>query len=193
MKFKTVVVKFPAALFVAALILTPAGLPSKAQAGPPKAIGGAGCAVMPSAQSALAQRIFGPYAWSGGGGSKLGAGPLRDLVPPGGFVTNCIFARKLVKQNIPTDSEILATGYVQLSNSAGVLQSWSRMTSRYALTAVNQPPYHYAEKSGVSIGYRDGLNEIAYAFWMDGGNGGLHSIPGSRLRPLVYSVICASC
>ena len=58
---------------------------------------------------------------------------------------------------------------------------------------VNQPPYHYAEKDGVSIGYRDGLNEIAYAFWKDGRSGWLYNIPGSSLRPLVYAVICASC
>ncbi len=193
MKLKRVFLKFAAALFVAALCFTPMGVPSKAQAGPHTASSGPGCAVMPSAP-ALAQRIFGPYAWSGGGGSNLpGTSALRELVPPGGYATDCVFARKLVKQDIPTDSDVLFTGYVQFSNSAGVLQSWSRITSRYALTSVNQPPYHYAEKSGVSVGYRDGLNEIAYAFWKDGGNGQLHNIAGSSLRPLVYSVICASC
>lgn len=195
MKFKIVLLKVPAALFVAAILFSSVARPSKAEDGPQKAFIAPACSsVMPSTP-VLAQKIFGQYEWSGGGGSTIpGTSSLRELVPPGGYDTQCVFARKIVKGSIPTDSDILVSGYVQLSNSAALLQSWRAIMTRYGMTSVNRPPYHYGEKAGVSIGYRDGLNEIAYAFWKDGGTtGALHDIPGSGLRPLVYAVICASC
>ena len=129
MKFTTVLFKVPAALFVGAIVLTLVGPPQKVQAGPHVGFRAPGCGTVMPSTPALAQRIFGPYEWSGGGGSNLpGTGALRNLVPPGGYDTNCIFARKYdtAKQSIPTDSDILASGYVQLSNSAAVMQTWSR-------------------------------------------------------------------
>ena len=186
MKFKSELLRTAAALFVAAVLFSPVTFRSRVEASPL-----AGCPNMPPDISSLARSIFGPYAWSGGGSSSLaGGGALRDLVPPGAFVTNCVFAREYVRGNIPTDSPVLSTGHVVLPSYDARVQTWNKLTSKLGLTVLNQPPYHYGLRPGLAIGYRDGTDQIiAFAMWMAGSGRLQQGVAGTALRPLVSAQV----
>jgi hypothetical protein len=190
MKFR-LTLRFQAALFVAAALSPMSASPLSAKADSPTAFSVQGCPVIPSA-SAVATKIFGPYEWSAGGAKNFVAGhAMMDLLPAGAYVTECVFVRKWdAGQNAAADdSDILISGYGQLSNSAALLQTWNRVLSKLGLTPTRQGRYHFAERPGLSVGYRDGVNEIAFAYWMVNKQGEYESVAGSRLRPLVTTII----
>lgn len=190
MKLKAFLFGVQAALFVAVALSAALG-PLKANAAPSPMFSVPGCPVIPSA-AAVAQKIFGQYEFAAGGGKNFLPGhAMMDLLPAGAYITECVFVRKWdASQNAAADdSDILISGYGQLANSAALLQTWHRVTSKLGITPMQQGRYHFAERSGLSVGYRDGVNEIAFAYWMVNKQGELESVPGSRLRPFVTTII----
>lgn len=198
MKFDVFLLRAQAALFAAAVLFAIVGLTLTAKAAPSGLFSVPGCPVMPSTP-AVARKIFGSYEWSAGGGENTSSGravldlmpKVLDLRPAGAYITACVFVRKWdSSQDAATpDSDILFSGYGQLSNSASLLQTWNTVTSRLGLTSVRQGPYHFAERPGLTVGYRDGLNEIAFAYWTADRQEGYANVPGARLRPLVTTII----
>lgn len=178
-------------LLAAAALCPMSAFPSTVKAEPPTMFSVPECPVIPSA-AAVARKIFGSYEWSAGGGKNFLAGhAMMDLLPAGAYITECVFVRKWdASQNAAADdSDILISGYGQLANSAALLQTWNRVISKLGITPMQRGRYHFAERPGLSVGYRDGVNEIAFAYWMVNKQGELESVPGSRLRPFVTTII----
>ena len=192
MRNKVISSRVQAALLLAAVSLTILGLPQKAQAGPSSTFSVPGCPLLGT--RTLAGTIFGSYEWSAGGGRDFPAGrTMMGLLPAGAYITECGFVRKwdAAEDAATPDSDILLSGFGQLSDSGALLETWNRITSRLGLTPVRQGRLHFAERPGLVIGYRDGLNTIAFAYWMANMHGEYENVPGSRLRPFVTTVVCA--
>jgi hypothetical protein len=191
MKFDALVLRVQAAMFVAGVLFAIVGPPPAAKAGSSGSFSVPGCPLMPSI-APIARKIFGSYQWSAAGGVNYQPGQeWRDLLPAGAYVTECVFVRKWDSSQdaAASDSDILFVGYGRLSNSAALMETWNRVKSSYALTSVRQGSYHFAERSGLTVGYRDGLNEIAVAYWTADRQEGYQNVPGSRLRPLITAII----
>ncbi|MBV8171136.1 MAG: hypothetical protein JO219_04300 [Candidatus Eremiobacteraeota bacterium] len=142
----------------------------------------------------LAAKIFGPYEWSAGGGKDFPAGrTMAGYLPAGATIVECGFVRKwdANEQAATPDSDILLSGSGQLNDSAALMETWNHLTAGLGLHTSQQGVLHFAERPGFSAGYRDGLNTIAYAYWMVNMEGDFENVPASRLRPFVTTIVCA--
>lgn len=192
MKFNAVSFCAGAALFVFAVCLTYVEPSPKAQADPAGSFAVEGCPLLGT--RTLAATIFGPYQHSTGGGRDYAAGTdLDGLLPADTSLVECLFIRKWdsSQNQVAPDSDILLTGFGRLNDSAAVLETWNNAIARLGLKKSRQGALHFAERPGLTIGYRDGLNTIAFAAWAATPHGDAEHIPGSKLRPFVTTVVCA--
>lgn len=181
----------------AALLLCAVSLPlvlplPHAQADPAGEFAVDGCPLLGT--RTLAGQIFGAYEHSTGGGRDYAAGTdLDHLLPADTSLVECLFIRKWDsgQNQVAPDSDILLTGYGRLNDSAAVLETWKNAIARLGLKASSHGTLHFAEKPGLTVGYRDGLNTIAFAAWSANPQGDLKNVPGSSLRPFVTTVVCA--
>jgi len=142
----------------------------------------------------LAAKIFGSYEMSGGGGRDFPPGrTMNGYLPAGAGIVECGFVRKwdAQEQSATPDSDILLSGFGKLSDPAALSETWNNLIARLTLHPSRHGNLHFAERPGFVMGYRDGLNTIAYAYWMVNMQGEFDSVPASRLRPLVTTIVCA--
>lgn len=192
MKFKSVVLGVGPALPAFALCLMLVGPFPKAQADPAGSFAVEGCPLLGT--RTLAAKIFGAYQHSTGGGRDYAAGTdLDGLLPADTSLVECLFMRKWDsgQNEVAPDSDILLTGFGRLNSTAAVLETWNNAIARLGLKKSNPGALHFAERPGLTVGYRDGLNTIAFAAWAATPHGDAENIPGSTLRPFVTTIVCA--
>ena len=178
---------------IAAVVTAPftAARPSVA-AGSPPMFGVVGCPLLGT--RTLAGTIFGSYEYSAGGERDFTPGAaMLQLLPAGGSVVECVFVRRwdAKKAAATPDSDILISGYGLFSNSSARSHSWNALIAKLGLTTTSSKKLHYAERQGFSAGYRDGLNTIAFAFWMSDPKWDYENVAPTTLRPFVTTVVCA--
>lgn len=192
MKFASALYGIRLALFVCCLCLASIAPSPKAQADPPGSFAVEGCPLLGT--RTLAAQIFGTYEHSTGGGRDYAAGTdLDHLLPADTSLVECLFMRKWdsSQNTVAPDSDILLTGFGRLNDSVAVLKTWKNAISRLGLKRSDQGALHFAERPGLTVGYRDGLNTIAFAAWASDPQGHSENIPGSKLRPFVTTIVCA--
>jgi hypothetical protein len=165
---------------------------TRAEAGPTTTFAVEGCPLLGT--RTLAAKIFGAYEFSASGGRDFPAGrTMNGHIPAGADLVECGFVRKwdANEQSATPDSDILLSGYGTVKDSAALLETWNNLKTRLGLQTSQQGNLHFAERPGFSAGYRDGLNTIAYAYWMINMQGEFENVPASRLRPFVTTVVCA--
>jgi hypothetical protein len=166
---------------------------TKAEAGPTTSFTVEGCPLLST--RTLAPKIFGSYEWSAGGGKDFPPGrTMAGFLPAGADIVECGFIRKwdASEQAATPDSDILLAGFGTVQSSAALVETWNNLKAKLGLQTSQRGSLHLAERPGFSAGYRDGLNTIAYAYWMINMQGEFESVPASRLRPFVTAIVCAA-
>lgn len=179
-------------LVICALCLALITPSPRAQADPAGEFAVEGCPLLGT--RTLAAQIFGAYEHSTGGGRDYAAGTdLDGLLPADTSLVECLFTRKWDsgQNEVAPDSEILLTGFGRLDNQAAVLQTWNNAVARLGLKRTTVGTLHFAERPGLTVGYRDGVNTVAFAAWASNPQGTYENIPGSKLRPFVTTIVCA--